>query len=189
MIDVAMQIFFLLNPLTAIPILLIAYEKKFDVKSIAMKAIMIAFATAIIFVLVGPLLFQIFNITLDAFKAAGGIMIMLLGLSMARPSEDRSKRDVTGTDALISLLATPLLTGPATMSYLAIKTAEIGVIALMAPIATAFVFVGIIFLGAAWMMPNINLKYINLISRIFGLFLLALGIEMLMTGIKATLLV
>ncbi len=185
MIDIALQIFFLLNPLTAIPILFLAYYSKFNLKSVAFKAFALAFATAVIFVFVGPILFGVFSITTDSFKAAGGIMIMLLGLSMARESGESEKRKVTQADALVSILATPLLTGPATLSYLAIKTAELGIPQVLLSLSMAFSMVGAVLIFSVRANPNLNLKYVSFISRIFGLFLLALGLQMLVIGVKS----
>jgi multiple antibiotic resistance protein len=185
MFDIALQIFFLLNPLTAIPILLLAYEKGFNVKFVALKATLLAFLTAIAFVFLGPLLFSIFKITIDSFRAAGGIIIMLLGISMARGFEsEKVSSNISHIDAIISLLATPVLTGPATLSYLAVKTHEFGMIALIMAIALAFFMLSAVLFFFVSLIPNINLKYINFVSRIFGLILVALGIEMFSKGIK-----
>ncbi len=191
MLDVALQIFFLVNPLTAIPILFLGYKKGFNVKWMAIEATFLAFSIAIAFIILGPLFFRVFGINTDSLRAAGGILIALLGLSMARGSDDdcdTGPKKVTTEDALTSLLSTPMLTGPATLSYLALKTAEVGTVSLIGNTVLAFTIVGAVFFGIVQLIPNINLKYINLTSRIFGLFLLALGIEMLAAAVKALIL-
>lgn len=188
MLDVALQIFFLVNPLTAMPVLFLGYKKGFDVKRMAIEATVLAFAIAIAFILIGPLLLKAFGINTDSVRAAGGILISLLGLSMARGSDGDENTKVTTADALTSLLSTPMLTGPATLTYLAIKAAEIGTAAIIGNTVLAFVIVGAVFFGMVRVIPTINLKYINLASRIFGLFLLALGIQMLVAAAKAMIL-
>lgn len=187
MLEIALQIFFLINPLTAIPILFLGYKKGFSVKWMAIEATFLAFSIAIAFILLGPIFFKVFGINTDSLRAAGGILIALLGLSMARGTDDEFDNDpkkVTTEDTLTSLLSTPMLTGPATLSYLALKTAEVGTVSLISNTVLAFIIVGVVFLGIVQLIPNINLKYINLTSRIFGLFLLALGIEMLAAAVK-----
>ncbi len=188
MLDVALQIFFLIDPLTAAPILFLGYKKKYNIKKIAIEATFLAFGVAIAFILIGPLLFRVFGTNITSVKAAGGILIILLGLSMARGFGSDEKTTVTTADALTSLLSTPMLTGPATLTYLAVKTTEIGTVALIGNTAIAFVMVGLVFFGLARMMPNMNMKYIDITSRIFGMFLLALGIEMLAASVKTMML-
>jgi multiple antibiotic resistance protein len=104
---------------------------------------------------------------------------------MARGFEsEKVSSNISHIDAIISLLATPVLTGPATLSYLAVKTHEFGMIALIMAVALAFLMLSAVLFFFVSLIPNINLKYINFVSRIFGLILVALGIEMFSKGIK-----
>ena len=43
------------------------------------------------FALAGPLIFQIFGITLPAFKIAGGVVLGLIGLDMLRARRSATK--------------------------------------------------------------------------------------------------
>jgi multiple antibiotic resistance protein len=181
-IELILKIFFLINPLSSIPLLFIAYKQKMDVRKVALYSAVLALLVAIGFVLLGPVLFQIYGISLDAFRVAGGVMVFLLGLSMAREQEhDYSKMKA---DNLINIIATPLLTGPATLSFLIIRTAEIGSIPVLANLLAAFALVGSLFVLIAHFIKRINLSYIMFVSRLFGLFLVALGIEMMVAGLK-----
>lgn len=184
MLDLALivKIAFLLNPLSSIPVLMIAYHQKHNPKDIAFKSALLGFAVAVGFVLVGPLMFSIYGININSFRAAGGLIIILLGLSMARERREYSE---TQPDALISLIATPLLTGPATMSFLILTAAETGVVDVLSNVFAAFLIVGVFFYVIASMIPKINLEYVRFISRLLGLFLIGLGIEMLVKGLKA----
>ena len=105
------QIFILLNPLDSFPLLISAHKKKMNVRAIAYKSVIIAFILALVIVFIGPFLFNLFGISLDSFRVAGGIILFLLGLSMVQSEEDYS--EVGSVDGMISLIATPLLTGPA----------------------------------------------------------------------------
>ena len=182
-----LQIFALLNPLASFPFLLAAYKKRLDVKGIALRAIITAFVTAIVIALVGPALFGVFNITVDSFRIAGGIVLMLLGLEMIRSKDDK-KVDVKGIDSFITIIATPMLTGPAVISFITIKSFEITKSALLVNIAGAFVIAAFVFILFSYMIPKINAKLINILSRIMGLFLSAVAIEMIAKGISVLLL-
>jgi len=180
-LDVAMilKIMFLLNPISSIPVLFMAQKKEMDVKKIAFQATVLAFFVAIIFLFFGPMLFSIFSISINSFRAAGGLVITLLGASMAR---EQKEEEVKGQDSVISLIATPLLTGPATLSYLILTAQETSVSAVLPNLCIAFIVVGAVFNFAARLIPNINLEFLRFVSRLLGLFILAVGIEMLAQG-------
>ena len=118
-----LKIFFLLNPLSSVPILFLAYKKKMNDKQVALYATLLAFIVAVVFLFLGPLLFGIFGIGIDSFRAAGGLVTLLLGMSMIK---DKTVEEISEEKTLSSLIATPLLTGPATLSYLILSNADLG---------------------------------------------------------------
>jgi len=182
LIDFALiaQIFVLVNPLSSFPVLMSAYKSKMDVKKIAISAVMIAFVIAMIIALLGPFLFNFFGITADSFRIAGGIVLLLLGLDTIRSDENAQK--VTHVDSLISIMATPLLTGPATISFITIKAYELGQATIISNLVWAFLIIGIVFVLFSLMIPRINAKLISISSKVFGLFLTAVAIEMIAKG-------
>src|SRR3989338_3299194 len=112
-IALIIQIFVLLSPLSSFPVLMNAYKQKMNVKRIAYLSVFTGFIIAIAIVYIGPAIFNLFGVSLDSFRIAGGIVLLLLCLSTIRPhGEEHQKAE--GVNGIISLIATPLLTGPAT---------------------------------------------------------------------------
>lgn len=181
--EISIQLIFLLNPLASVPLLALAYKKGLNVRIIAANAVVMAFLIAIIFLIIGQYLFMVFGISINSFRAAGGIVIALLGLEMSI-GRFRREEEVSQAKALISIIATPLLTGPATLSYLTITLIDSGIIITLISLFIAFVIVASVFIGFSLIIPKINLEYIEFASKIFGLFILAFGIEMLVQGIR-----
>jgi multiple antibiotic resistance protein len=177
-----MQILVLVNPLSSFPVLMSAYKSKMNVKKIAFFSVILALVIAIIIALIGQFLFNLFGVTLDSFRIAGGIILLLLGLDTIR-SKEKEEKDIGKVDSLISIIATPLLTGPATISFITIKSYEISQLAIITNLLLAFLLVGIIFVLFALMIKKINMKLIDIVSRIFGLFLTAVAIQMISQGI------
>lgn len=132
--------------------------------------------------ILGPLLFNFFGITVDSFRIAGGIVLLLLGFDTIR-SKDGEGKKVTQVDSLISILATPLLTGPATISFITIKAFELGRLPMISNLLCAFVLIGAVFIIFSMMIPKVNAKLIDISSRVLGLFLTAVAIEMIAKGI------
>ena len=179
LIDVAIiaQLFVLINPFSSFPVLFNAYQNKMNVRKIAVTASILALVIAIIICFIGSSLFGFFGITIDSFRIAGGICLLLLGLDTIRNREE--KENVGKVDSLISILATPLLTGPATISFIIIKSIEIGRPVLLANILLAFILVGIVFILFSYGIKRINVRVIEISAKIMGLFLTAMAIELI----------
>lgn len=176
-----LQLFILINPLSSFSVLVAAYKRKMNVRKIAYTSVLVAFALAVIMALIGPYLFSIFGVTIDSFRIAGGLVLLLLGIDTIR--DKKEKKEVGKIDSVISIIATPLLTGPATISFIAIKSYEINQIALLGNIVFAFLLVGIVFVLFSYTLDKINTKIISVTSKILGLFLTAMAIQMIVTGL------
>jgi multiple antibiotic resistance protein len=179
------QLFVLINPLSSLPFVVAAYNNKINVRRLAVNAVMTAYLIAIGIALIGPFLFGVFGITLDSFRIAGGIILLLLAIDTIRASdEDKQFQESQGIESLVAILATPLLTGPATISFITIKAYEMKTVPLLLDISAAFLFVGAVFIVISYAISKINTKLIDIVSKVLGLFLTAMAIEMIAKGIE-----
>lgn len=183
-----LQILILVNPVSSFSVLMAAYKKKMDTRKIAIDSVIVAFIIAVVMIFTGPLIFRAFGITLDSFKVAGGIVLFLLGIETIRPKEVKGN-GISEVDGIISLLATPVLTGPATISFLTIKSYEIGQMELLLNVSGAFVIILAICVVFSMVINRINRTVVDIGSRIMGLFLTAVAIEMIAKGISVLLFV
>ena len=180
-----MQMFALLNPLSSFPVLMAAYKKKLDVRGIAVKASVVAYLVAMFCLFLGPQFFSLYGVSIDAFRLAGGVILFLLGIETVRPKPVRE--DIGEVDSLIAIIATPLLTGPAVISFLTIKAMEAGAVPLVPDVTISFLIVGAIFYIFSVMLPRVNEKAVEIVSKIMGLFLTAIAVEMMAKGMGALL--
>lgn len=185
--DIALivQVFALLNPLSSFPVLMAAWKQKMDVGQVAINASIVAYAIALAVIFFGPALFNLYGVSLDAFRVAGGIVLLLLGIETARKSKEVT--EVAEIDGLVSIIATPLLTGPAVISFLTIKSYELGAVPLLISATGAFAVVGVVFYLFARLIPHVNPKVVDITAKVLGLFLAAIAIEMLAKGSMALL--
>ncbi len=184
-IAVIFQIFVLANPFASVPLIFSAHRHKFNVKKVSIYAVFIAFLVAVLINFIGPSLFRAFGITLDSFRIAGGIILLFLAMQTIFQSEtEEVQKGFHKVDSLISIIATPMLTGPATMSFITVKSFELGSWALFPNIILSFILVGIVFFAFALAVSKVNIKFINISSKIFGLFLTAMAVELIVDGIK-----
>src|SRR5438270_13522699 len=119
------SVFFLVDPLAAIPTFLVitsgdeAAERKRTAKTAAITCciVLLGFAFA------GSLIFKLFGITLVAFKIAGGVILMLIGLDMlkarrspTKETADETREGAEKENAGIIPLGIPMLAGPGSIS-------------------------------------------------------------------------
>ncbi|MCX8163613.1 MAG: hypothetical protein N3D10_03625 [Candidatus Micrarchaeota archaeon] len=177
-----LQLFVLLNPLSSFSVLIAAHKQHYNTKLIAVQATVMAFLLAVAIIFLGPVLFSLYGISLDSFRVAGGIILLLLGIETVREREEENDKKANHIDSFTSIIATPLLTGPAVISFLTIKIYELNPLIVLLNSLVSFFIVGVVFLTFATYINKINLKLISLLSKILGLFLTAVAIEMIAKG-------
>lgn len=191
-LTVFMAFFAIMNPIVNIPIFIQLTEgagvrKK---REIAKTSTLVAFIIVIGFILIGKYIFQIFGLTIPAFKVFGGILIFFIGFEMlqSKKSSIHLQGESTFDEGVaISPIAIPILAGPGT-----IVTAMNFVVNanLFHVLITSLIFALIVFLTyMAFIYSNhiyqlVGKKKFLIIGKIMGLILGVLGANMLIEGIK-----
>src|ERR1700694_2368600 len=119
------SIFSLVDPIAAVPTFLIitANAGAEHRRQMARRAAWTCFAVLCGFAMAGALIFKLFGITLPAFKIAGGLILLLIGMDMVQARRSQTKETPTETeegvekeDAGIIPLGVPMLAGPGSIS-------------------------------------------------------------------------
>ena len=186
----------IVNPLGVIPFY-IHFTQGFTAEQRA-KTVWISALTVFIVIAVSALLglkiLEFFGISLASFQVGGGLLLLTSALSMlnAQPAEAKStKEEVDDASARASIavvpLAIPLLTGPATMSTVVIfaerakSLLQLGVL-----VAYGLVIAGATVLAFRAARPIAKLMGktgINVMTRLMGLILAALAVEVMADGL------
>ena len=189
----------LLNPLSVTPIFLsITDSKKVEeFKPIAFKATCTVGAVLAISIFLGEHILTFFGISINSFKMAGGIIIFLMALSMVNAKSPKSKvtaseiteaEDNNDDDISIVPLGFPLLAGPGTISTVIIYSATFNsiwskpVFVVYCLILCYFIYVSLSFSQA--IMNKLGNTGINVVSRVMGILLAAMAVEMIVKAIK-----
>lgn len=196
-LSVFMSLFAIMNPIANTPIFLAltADDSSAVRKKVAMQSVLTAFVIVTAFTLLGNLIFSLFGITLPAFRIMGGILVALIGYQMLhgeqsavhQPSdEDREDSQAAALGVAVTPLAIPILAGPGTiataMSYssgggaaeIAITLACFTVLCAITYVCFVYGEVFVRFLGRSGL---------GVITRIMGLVLAVIGVQMLITGV------
>ena len=204
-VNLFVALFALLDPIGNIPIFAAATVGATMRQRLSVSALICLFIAAFLafFFFTGLGLLQFFGISLAAFRIAGGILLLLLGLDMTREDflavfadADAAKdaQDVRGYASrrfkrLIVPFAMPLLIGPGAISTVVIYASE----AKDYGLAGAAVGVGVIsavalsVLLAFWATPIITKILgrigMTIVVRVLGLILCAMAVQFILVGV------
>lgn len=197
-LSVFMAFFAIMNPIanTTVFLGLTAGYDSATRRRVAAKALFLGFVIILVFSAGGKFIFDLFGITLPAFRIMGGILVALVGYQMLHggghssvqhPSEeDKQKSLDAGLDVAITPLAMPILAGPGTIAT-AMSFASGG--GLSAFIVTVGAFVVLCFISYVFFVSGERIVHyigdngIKVITRLMGLILAVIGVQMLIQGV------
>ena len=182
--------FAIMNPIanTAVFVGLTGQKEHTTQMKIAFKALLISFCIILVFSILGKTIFHLFGITLPALRITGGILVFIIGYQMLHGSSSKmhDSGDDNDIDISVSPLAVPILAGPGTiataMNYAASGGwTDIITTILMFAILCVITFVSFIF--GQKMIGLIGTSGLSIITRLMGLILAVVGVQMLIQGI------
>ncbi len=184
--------FAIMNPIANIPVFLglVGDQDKQSKRAIAKTASITAFIIVVSSVILGKYIFQLFGITIPAFKITGGILIFYVGFEMLMSKKSSihtpgSKED--DHSMAVSPLAIPILAGPGTI-ITAMNNVTDGSLVHIAIVIAIFAFM-ILLTYLAFNVSDVIVKklgknIITVIGKIMGLILAIMGAGMVIEGIK-----
>jgi len=191
-------IFFIVDPIGVVPIFLsmTAKDSAEKCRSMARRACFTATGVMVFFAVCGTLVFQIFSVTLAAFRVAGGLLLMITALDMLRaqhvstrtsPAEEQEgeARD----DIAIVPLALPLLAGPGAIATGMVMMAQHG--GSLAGASSVVVAIVLTMLIAYFLLASaqrvkrvLGQTGIAILERVFGLILAAIAVQFVFDGAR-----
>lgn len=190
-----LKFFFLLTPFFVLSVFL-TYTSHLTMQERRNTAIRVTVAVMIIgglFVCFGGYLFQLFGITLDAFRVGAGLLLLLSGITLAREGKKAGRGgDEDIKIAAVVPLAIPVTVGPATTGALLVMGADMrekGIqLQTIAGLIAAILTVGAMMYLSAQLEKILGDLGITILSRLTGLILVALASQIMFDGIRGLLL-
>jgi len=191
-LTVFMAFFAIMNPIanTAVFAGLTGHMQRKEQTKVAVKSIVITFIIILLFSILGKSIFHLFGITLPALRITGGILVFIVGYHMlqGKNSTLQAPQESNDSDVSVSPLAVPLLAGPGTiataMNYSAIGGwGAISVTVIVFAVLCVITFLCFIF--SAKILSIIGESGLSIVTRLMGLILAVIGVQMLIIGIKA----
>jgi MarC family membrane protein len=198
----AATLFALLNPLGMLPVFIgyTAGMRSGVQRWLALFVSITVLGLMLLFLFAGTALLNFFGITLDAFRIAGGILLLLIGIRTVAHDLVNKAKDLTVVSEVGELkeaesvyrqivvpLAMPLLVGPGVIANLILYAGE-------ARTATVFwglvgVAVGVSFLTLVILLSGGFLRQLlgdvglSIATRILGLLVASIGVEFVIAGL------
>jgi len=190
--------FAIMNPFANTPIY-VALVEKFDEpqkRAVARRSVLTAFVVVAVFSVAGKFIFELFGLTLPAFRITGGILIFWVGFELLQgrfskmQSAPREGGKVSADSVMrvaLTPLAIPILAGPGTIATamnfasggsLVMVATTVAILAVMCLVTYLFFVYGREFID------SLGAGVVKVISQLMGLILAVIGTEMVIIGIK-----
>lgn len=200
-VGLAALLYSLSNPIGIIPIFLSLTGRGHSVNRPKVAAIAAAAVAVLLMAaaLVGRTLLAFFNVGLDDFRIAGGLLALFIAFEMfqahyggiLQTADERSEAELDLHSIAITPLAFPLLVGPAEMSIMITLASDHPdwhekIALITAALLTAAMIAATLF-GAKWIDRLVGKTGVNIATRIMALFVAAIGINFILTGVRSEL--
>lgn len=196
--SVFMGFFAIMNPIANAPIFfgLTAQDDAQSTAKVAARAVIGAFVITAVFAVAGKLIFSLFGLTYPAFRIAGGALVFMIGLHMLQgqisrvhhPHSADDLDDDSSQDVALFPLAMPILAGPGTLATAMNFSARGGIGSMLVVIVTFGLLCALtylVFVFGERMVRFLGRSVLSVITRLMGLILAVLGVQMMIEGLLA----
>lgn len=187
----------IINPVGLLPVFvsLTSHQTEPERNQTAKVANIAVVIILLVTIFAGQHILNMFSISLSAFRIAGGSLIAIIAMSMLQGKlgeVKRNKEEVGESSAMESVavvpLALPLMAGPGAISSVIVFAAENNTWVNLAGMSAAVVVFGLLsfllFRMASVIYKILGKTGINVITRLMGLIMLSIGIEVIAAGFK-----
>jgi len=187
LIQLTILFFVIIDPFASFVVFITATQsmKPKEKRKIAIYAVLVAVSLSYLVLFFGSKLLELFSTTLDEFRIAGGAVLCILGVKMAlgKSIVTDNFKDNSGR-AMASIIGTPLLTGPATITAILISIADYGKLLTGSAVGIVLLFTAIIFFLSSNLSKVLGKTVIQVLSTLLGLITLAWGVKFITVGIQ-----
>lgn len=198
LIKLAISLFAIVDPVGSIPLFLTATHgwpaaRRVQAAVAASLTVLIVLGLS---VFLGTSILQFFGISLASFSVGGGLLLLLLAVSMMqakstpiRQTEEEAVEAVERESVGVVPLGVPLLAGPGAITQVILASHNTGgslwlhQLLLLLPIALVALSVWLIFRAAIPMSRRMGTTGIHIVTRLMGLIIAAISVEMIARGL------
>ena len=191
--------FAIINPIASIPVFLSLTQGATEAEKqrVALVTLIGVVIGCVVSVSLGGAVLRLFGVTIDGFRLAGGLLVLLIALNMLRgtaspqrhPNEKEMSPAAAPSSVAIYPLTVPLLVGPGTISTLIVfgHTAETErkLPSLAIGLSVFLLVLAITLLSAPFIARYLSAKAIAIAQRLMGMILAVIAMEMMVSSLQA----
>jgi multiple antibiotic resistance protein len=193
----AATLFSMMNPIGNIGVFagLTSDRSAAESRKIAWSCAFAVVVTLLIVAWAGPGLLAFFGVTVDSLRAAGGLIVLLIGLHMLfnKSEHKHSTNELEDAQSRTSIavvpLTIPIVAGPGTMAAVLVAAQQESTILSKIEISLVIVgfsvLIGVLFSFASPIANRIGESGMGVVTRVMGMILAAIAMGMLAEGLKA----
>ncbi|MGI9523227.1 MAG: MarC family protein, partial [Hyphomicrobiaceae bacterium] len=174
-----------------------AERQKHEARRIAWSCAAAVAVTLLIVAWFGTTLLKLFGVSVDALRAAGGVIVLLIGLQMLgnKSGHQHSTAELEDAASRSSIavvpLAIPIVAGPGTMAAVLVAAQHHPSILSRTEISAVVIllaaFCGLLFSFAKPISQRLGASGMGVVTRVMGMLLAAIAIGMLAEGLRGLL--
>lgn len=188
-----MSLAVVVEPLGALPTFaaLTAHRPAREVDGIAWRASLTGALVLVAFALAGHPLLTALGVKLEAFRLAGGGLLLLTAIDMLRGEPSRCRcgpiETAASGDVAVVPLAIPLLAGPGAMAttMMLVTAPEQSLSPVLAAIAVTFFGSWLVLRAGRRLSSLLGASALNVLQRVLGLVLAATAVQTMLEGARA----
>jgi len=191
-----LALFAIVNPIGSVPIFITATSgsTKAERTRIVRMVVLTVFLVLTFSIFLGDRLLDFFGISIPSFQTGGGILLLLMAISMMhakqsgiRQTDEEAQAAAEREAIAIVPLSIPLLAGPGAISSMIIAAQQSmgfwGHVQLLAPVTVVALLVWGILLLSGSIARHLGTIGINIFTRLMGLILAAMAVEFIAHGL------
>jgi len=138
----------------------------------------------LLFLFFGSYIFEAFGIKAAHFAVAGSLLILFFGIKMMFGLHfDYENNKTSDPNSSLFPVAFPLIAGPGTLSTIMSFKSQYSNIEIISSIVINSFIIFLIIKSSDWIGRKLGGSGITIVERIFGVFLLSIGIKMFITNL------
>ena len=162
-------------------------------KRTAIKAVITAFFTLMLFAFGGQLMFKIFGISVNSYRVVGGIIFFVMGYDMLHARISRIKMDDDMVkkyvdDISVTPLGIPMIAGPGAITNSIVlmedsQTFQLKIVLILSIILTLLITLFVL-LGAGKIIRLLGDTGNKIMIKLMGLIMMVIAVEFFFAGLK-----
>lgn len=178
----SVQLYAIIDPLGAIPLLVNVpnYENLMD-RFLKLVALTVP-TLLLLFAFAGPFILSIFNINIDDFRVAGGVILLIIAVDVLREGTP-STMGINPEEYIIVPIITPMLVGPGAITSVMVMVTYYNELSVLMAILVASLATYLTMRYSIYLVRLIGNNTLRIFARFFSIIIASWAVQLIASGI------